>query len=112
MAAINKPYAKITLDDIMKWCEENNQKEWLKEKAKEVVDFKIYPTITITKVNEETGEEIVKTKVDKKGTPTIEKRPITFMQMKLAFCKQFMPEVVPTSNKKKKESMFDKIANW
>lgn len=104
-------YKTASLDEIIEWCKANNQVEWLKAKAQEKTECKIYPKITITEVDKETGETIEKKKVDKTATPTIEMRPITFMQIKLAFFEKFMPEFIPTAKEKpKKATMYDKIA--
>lgn len=91
-------YQEMSIDDIIKWCQDNNQVEWLKKKAKEQVDYKIYP-----KVKGEDG----KMHVDKTQQPKIEKRPISFIQIKIAFVDEFMPEIAP--KRKKKESMYDRI---
>jgi hypothetical protein len=37
-------------------------------------------------------------------------KKISFIELKLAFCRQFMPEILPAA-KPKKPSMYDRIAN-
>jgi hypothetical protein len=45
---------------------------------------------------------------DKTQQPTIEERPISFVQLKKDFAEKFMPEIAPKKNKKK--TMFELIA--
>ena len=94
-------YKDMKIEDIIAWCQENNQTEWLKKKAQEKVDYKIYPRVK--------GED-GKYHIDKSATPKIEKRNISFIQIKLAFVEEFMPEIAP-KKKPKKPSMYDLIKN-
>lgn len=43
------------------------------------------------------------------ATP-IDDRKISFIELKLQFCKKFMPEILP-AGKPKKPSMYERIAN-
>ena len=71
-------YKTLKIDDIITWCKANNQVEWLKAEA-----AKTFPT--------------------EDGT-----RAITFIEIKVAFARKFMPEIMP-EKKEKKPSMFDLI---
>ena len=62
-------YKTMNLDDIIDWCKENNEVDWLKKENA--------------------------------------KKP-TFIQLKVAFAKKFMPEIMPKA-KEKKPSMYDII---
>ena len=73
-------FKKMQLDDIIKWCVENKQVDWLKKEAE-----KKYTT--------------------KEGL----ERNITFVELKYSFARKFMPEIVPVAKKPKTVSMFDKI---
>lgn len=91
---------KMTLEDIIEWCQDNNQVEWLKKTANEKVKKEVYPTITVNG----------KKKEDKSQEPTIEEKPITFIQLKAKFIDKFMPEIKPPKQPpKKKPTMWDKI---
>lgn len=90
---------ELTIDDIIDWCSENGEENWLKVIAKKKVDCRIYPRI---KVN---GKSVA----DKSQEPKIEKRPISFIQIRNAFAEKFMPEIIP-DKKPAKESMYDRIA--
>lgn len=90
-------YQKITIDDIIAYCKEHGQVKWLKEVASRKVEYKVYPKI------EKNGKMVS----DKKAEPTIEMRPISFIQIKIEFVNKFMPEIAPKAQKK--ESMYDKI---
>ena len=91
---------KMTLEDIIEWCQDNNQVEWLKKTANEKVKKEIYPTISVNG----------KIKEDKSQEPTIEEKPITFIQLKAKFIDTFMPEIKPPKQPpKKKPTMWDKI---
>lgn len=97
-------YEEITIQDIIKWCKENNQVEWLKEKAQEKVECLVYPRKPA--INDE-GKKV--SVADKSKEPTTQMRPITFVQIKLAFVEKFMPEIAPTK-KDKEPNMYDLIA--
>jgi hypothetical protein len=94
-------YKKMTIDDIIAWCQVNNQVAWLKAKAAEEVIVKQYP-----RVKNEAGKMVA----DKTAAPTLVKAPITFIQIKKAFCEKFMPEIMPKA-KAKKEDMYTRIKN-
>lgn len=93
-------YKNMTIDDIINWCVENNQTEWLKRKANEKKACKVYPRI---KVN---GKSVA----NKTAEPKIEKRPISFIQLKIDFVDKFMPEIAP-EKKIKAPTFYDKIKN-
>lgn len=97
-------YQTMTIEDIINWCKENNQVSWLKVKAAQTVPYKVYPR---KKIKDENG----KTKVvaDKSVEPKVEKRPISFIQIKKDFVDAFMPEIAPKAAEKKK-TMYDLIA--
>lgn len=78
-------YYKINLDYIINWCEENKQVAWLKAKAAETV------------TEEKNGVKIT--------------RKINFLELKRAFCLEFMSDIVPVAKKEKKPTMWDRIAN-
>lgn len=105
-------FKTMTIEDIIKWCQENNQVEWLKETAKKKTTCKVYPRKKIEKTTtDKDGNEITKTisVVDKSKPYTEEERPISFVEIKTAFCDKFMPELV--HQKKKKATMYELIAN-
>lgn len=91
-------YQDMSIDDIIQWCKDNNQVAWLKATASKKVEYKVYP-----KVKDANG----KWHSDKSATPTVEMRPISFIQIKIAFVNEFMPEIAPKAQKK--ESMYDRI---
>lgn len=91
-------YKTMTINDIIAWCKANNQIEWLKAEGAKMVDYKVYPKVM------KDGKKVV----DKSATPTIEKRPISFIQIKNDFVNMFMPEIAP-KNKESKPSMYDLI---
>ena len=72
-------YKNMKVEDIVDWCVSHNKVDWLKE--------------TAAKTFVKDGKE----------------RRITFIELKLAFVKEFMPEIAPKSQPKK-PSMFDIIA--
>lgn len=97
-------YKTMTIEDIIKWCQDNKQVKWLKEEAKKQVPCKVYPRIQITDAS---GK--VLSKADKTKPYTVEMRPITFIQIKQDFARQFMPELLP--QKSKKVSFYEIIEN-
>ena len=72
-------YKDMKIEDIIAWCQENNQVEWLKQAAS-----KTYTT--------ENGKE----------------RRISFIELKLEFVRKFMADIAPKA-KPKKPSMYDLI---
>lgn len=66
-------YKTMKFEDILAWCKQNDQTAWLKGKVNEQVKDK------------ETGEM----------------RDISFIEVKRAFCKMFMPDLVPVEKPKK-----------
>jgi hypothetical protein len=94
-------YKTMNIEDIIAWCKEQGEVAWLKETAAKKVEYKVYP-----KVKDASGKMVS----DKSATPTIEMRPISFIQIKIAFCEKFMPEIIPHA-KEKKVSMYDLIAS-
>ena len=96
-------YKTMKIEDIIEWCKANNQVAWLKEIASQKVEYKIYPRV---KTVDENGKKKYVTNYD--AEPKVELRPISFIQIKLAFVEKFMPEIKP-EKKEKKTSMFDLI---
>lgn len=94
-------YKKMDINDIINWCKENGEVEWLKKTAAKKVEYKVYP-----KVKNESGKMVA----DKSAKPKIEKRPISFIQIKIEFCEKFMPEIMP-KKKDKKPTMYDLISS-
>lgn len=97
-------YQTMKIEDIINWCKENNEVEWLKATAAKEFECKVYPRVKV--VNDEGN---IVSKVDKNQPYTIEKRRITFIQLKQEFVAKFMPEIAPKT-KSKKATMFDLIA--
>lgn len=64
-------YKTMKFDEIVEWCKENNQIEWLKEE------------------------------VNKKTTKDGKKRNISYIEVKRNFVLKFMPEIAPKPKQKK-----------
>ena len=108
-------YKDMKIDDIIKWCQDNNQVEWLKAKSAELVPCKVFPTVKVAKLNADgtpvltkKGKQVFANVADKSKEPTVEMRPITYVQIKIAFVEKFMPELAP-KKKTKEPSMYDRI---
>lgn len=86
------------IEDIIKWCQDNNQIEWLKEEANQKREYKVYPRKKVD------GKSVA----DKSQEPQIVLRPISFIQIKSDFIEKFMPELAP-QKKNKKPTMYDLI---
>ena len=97
-------YETMTIDEIIAWCKANDQVAWLKAEAQKKVDYKVYPKVSVVK-----DGKTVKV-VDRKQEPTIIKKPISFIQLKLNFVETFMPDLAP-EKKPKKPTMYERIAN-
>lgn len=96
-----KNYKDWELPDIINWCQENNQVEWLKATAAKKVERKVYPRIeSISKSGKKSWKQ------DKTQTPTIELRPISYVELKAVFISTFIDKEPKT----KKPSMYDIIA--
>jgi hypothetical protein len=97
-------YENMSIEFIINWCKENGQVAWLKAKAKEQTTYKVYPRKKV--VDEATGK--AKMVADKTAAPKVEKRQISFIQIKRDFVAKFMPELLPKAAEKK-PSMYDLI---
>ena len=89
----------MTIDDIIDWCQANNQVAWLKATAAQKTTQKRYPRVK--------GED-GKYTVDKTQEPKVVETPITFIELKTKFVETFMPELLP-QKQEKKPTMFDRI---
>ena len=72
-------FKEMNIDDIIDYCVKHNQVDWLKRTSRRTVKGK-----------------------DGKA------RKITFIEIKLAFVEEFMPDIKPKA-KPKKPSMYDRI---
>ncbi len=97
-------YKDMKFEDILNWCEENGELDWLEEEASRLVEVEVYPTKVVTNPDGST-----KRVPDKSQTPSIEKREISYIQIKNDFVNRFMPEIAPKKKATEKESMLDKI---
>ena len=70
-------YKTMNFEQVVEWCKENNQLEWLKATVAKTLPTK-----------------------DGKGT-----RHINFLEVKREFARKFMPEIVPVRKTPKKPSM-------
>lgn len=95
-------YKDINLDYIIDYCQEHDEVAWLKKTAAKKVDYKVYPKKTILVDGKK------KTVADKEQPYKLEKRPISFIQIKMEFVEKFMPEIKPVA-KAKKPTMYDII---
>lgn len=100
-------FKKMTIDDIMSWCVANNQVAWLKAKASETKECKVYPRHTVEKVKN--GETVKVSEADKSQPYKLETRPISFIDIKTAFVNEFMPELAPKAGEKA-PTMYERIA--
>ena len=80
--AMPEKLVQIKLDDVMKWCEEHDELDWLEKEASKVV---------------------VKDGVEK---------PITYIELRKAWAQKFMPELLKKKSKKKAPTMLEKIRKY
>lgn len=101
--AENKPFKEWQLEDIIAWCQANNQVAWLKTIAAKKVKRSIYPKVeSISKTGKKTHKQ------DKTAKPIgFETTPITFVELKAEFFAQFMEK----KEKPKKPTMIETIGN-
>lgn len=98
-------FMKIDIDFIIDWCKANGQVDWLKATASKKVSHPIYPKKTY--INKQ-GKEVCRQDKSQKPIGT-EIKNISFVELKMEFCRKFMPEIIPEA-KEKKQSMYDIIA--
>lgn len=98
MAMITKD---MTIEDIIAYCQEHNEIEWLKATASKMTERKVYPRVK--------GED-GKKHVDKSQAPKIVKQPISFVELKAEFMDKFAPDE-RVGDKNKKPSFHTRIAN-
>ena len=114
MAKLN--YKKMTIYDIAMWCKEHNELEWLKEITAKKVPYEIYPRKKVLKYDEngcqvfnKKGKPAYTWEANKNAKPTIEMRPISYVQIKSAFCEKFEEEL-GFEKKEKRPTMYEVIA--
>lgn len=108
-------FKTMDIKDIAAWCQEHNQLDWLKNIAACEVNYTVYPRKRVPKLDKE-GNQVYTKKgkpamtwvADTDAEPTIEKRPISFVQIKKAFCEKFEAEL-NLAKKEKEPNMFDFI---
>ena len=88
----------MNINDIINWCVANKQTDWLKAEAAKLVPCKVYPKVL------KDGKKVA----DKSAKPTVEMRPISFIQLKTNFVNTFMPEIAP-KKKESKPTMYELI---
>ena len=81
--------------DIIEWAKQTNHVQWLKDKAAEMVEHKVYPQI----VNAE-GKKVD----DVSKEPTIVMKPMSFIGIKKAVMDEFF------KTKKKEKTFLEEIA--
>lgn len=98
-----RAYKDWEIGDIIAWCQENNQVEWLKQTAAEKITHPIYPKIAnVSKSGKKTF------KMDRTQEPIgYAEKPISFVELKGKFIAKF----IETTPKEKKASFYDVIAN-
>ena len=100
-----KFYRTFKEEDMIKWCEENNQLEWLIAETNKIVKHKVYGQ---KRGLNKKGEWILKT--DKDNVIGTVEEPITFVELKHNFFAKFMPDKLPTkSDKPVAETFRDRI---
>lgn len=87
-------YKKLNYEQIMDYCEEHGELDWLESIVAQEVAVEVYPYITYTDKN---GKQ--RRKYDKSQEPKIEMRPISFLLVKEAFIAKFIPEAKPAPEK-------------
>ncbi len=97
-------YEKLTIDDVINWCVENNQVSWLKTTAEQEVEIKEYPKKSVVLENGKTVK-----RADRSAEPVMKKVKMPFTMLKHEFCKKFFPDKLPTEAAKTKLSMLDRI---
>lgn len=102
-AVMDMKYKDWELPNIIAWCQEHNQVEWLKAEVARKVERKVYPKVESVSKN---GKK--SWKQDKTQEPKIEMVPISFVELKSNFLHHF--NLVPAPAEKK-PNMYDLIAS-
>lgn len=84
-------YKTMKINDIVEWCRDHNQMDWLKKEAAKITYIKSYPRVKVD------GKLVL----DKTAEPIMKEVPITFIELKKAFVMEFMPEIAPKAEPKK-----------
>lgn len=109
-----KNFRDWDINDIIAYCKENKEVEWLKATAAKQVPCKVYPRKKVQKVDgagapmfNAKGKPVMVSVADKDAKATTEMRPITFVQLKSEFAEKFG---FKTEKAAKKPTMYDIIA--
>lgn len=88
---------KCKIGDIINYCQEQGQIEWLKAESAKMVEHKVYPKVpSVSKNGKKSWKE------DKTQAPTIKVEPISFLELKANFVAKFFPEVAAKRQEQKK----------
>jgi hypothetical protein len=106
-------YEKMDINDIMDWCEENNQLEWLENLLSKKVKVKRH-TERVPKLDKDGNIALNKKGypiyiVDKKSPVEVVEQNISFMEVKKAFIEKFELEHIKPAKKDKAPTMLDKL---
>ncbi len=93
----------IDLDYIQAFCIEHKHTAWYNEQLEKVYPQTIYP-----RVEKEVDGKIKKV-LDKSQAPTIEMKPITYVQLKANFLEKFYPELIKDKKSNKVSKMFTRL---
>lgn len=97
-------FKTMKIEDMIAWCKEHNELEWLLAKAQETRTVDVYPKVAH---KSKTGKNTMKQ--DKKQAPIGKAEvPISFVEIKTDFCDKFMPDLLPRK-KEKAPTMIDAI---
>lgn len=102
-AKTDKLYKDWKIDDIIAWCQANEQVDWLKTIMAKTIKHPVYPKIAhVSKTGKNTMIQ------DKNAEPIgYKEKPITFVEVK----KEFIATFFEKKEKVKKVNMYDRIKN-
>lgn len=98
-------YQTMKIEDIIAWCQENKQVDWLKEELNKKVIVSRYSKRV--KTTNEKGKTVWV--ADRNSEKIDSEEKITFIQVKKDFCEKFMPEIIPAAAEKK-PTMYELVA--
>ena len=99
-------YQTMKLEDILNWCDEHNQLDWLEEMADKKTTVERYSKRV--KVTNADGKVV--SVADKTSEKVTQEIGISFVELKIAFVKKFMPEIAPKKKSNSKKSLKELIA--
>ena len=109
---MEKGFMDWEFQEIYDYCAAHGELAWLKAVGSKMIEVEVYPRVKVAKLDDEghpiikNGRPVMISVADKSQPPKVERRRITFVQIKTEFLEHFG---LAPKKKEKKPTMYDLI---